>query len=66
MMVSAMVDFNPAAFLVEVRGELEKVTWPTRKETLKLTAIVVGVSLAVALYVGGLDFLFTRLLGLIV
>ena len=46
-------------FLKEVRVELKKVNWPTRKQTIKFTLIVIGVSFAVAIFLGGLDFLFT-------
>lgn len=46
-------------FLKEVRVELKKVNWPTRKQTVKYTLIVIGVSFAVAIFLGGLDFLFT-------
>ena len=45
-------------FLKEVRQELKKVSWPSRQETVKYTLIVIGVSLAVAVFLGGLDFLF--------
>lgn len=51
----------PLQFLKEVIAELKKVTWPTRAETIQLTAVVVVVSIAVALYVGGLDWLFLTL-----
>jgi preprotein translocase subunit SecE len=43
-------------FLKEVRQELKKVTWPTRQETVKYTIIVVAVSLAVAAFLGSVDF----------
>ncbi|MDD2731594.1 MAG: preprotein translocase subunit SecE [Candidatus Pacebacteria bacterium] len=49
-------------FLKEVRLEMKKVNWPTRKETIKYTLIVVGVSLAVAVFLGGLDYIFSLLL----
>ncbi|BFD25041.1 MAG: preprotein translocase subunit SecE [Candidatus Parcubacteria bacterium] len=39
--------------------ELKKVSWPTKKETYRYTVLVVVVSLAVAAYLGGLDYLFT-------
>ena len=48
-------------FLREVRAELEKIVWPTRKETLRLTSLVLILSLIVGVYVGGLDFLFTSI-----
>ncbi len=49
-------------FLKEVRIELKRVTWPTRQQTIKYTLIVIGLSLAVAAFLGGLDFLFSWLL----
>ncbi|MBU0476619.1 preprotein translocase subunit SecE [Patescibacteria group bacterium] len=49
-------------FLKEVRLEMKKVNWPNRKETLRYTLIVVGVSSAVAFYLGSLDFIFNTLL----
>jgi preprotein translocase subunit SecE len=51
-----------AQFLKEVRVELKRVTWPTRQQTIKYTLMVIGLSLAVAVFLGGLDFLFTWLL----
>ncbi len=35
-----MAKFNPFQFLQEVRAEAQKVTWPTRRETLITTAMV--------------------------
>jgi len=49
-------------FLKEVRIELKRVTWLTRKDTIKYTVFVIGLSLAVAAFLGGLDFLFSWLL----
>ena len=49
-------------FLKEVRLEMKKVNWPNRKETVKYTLIIVGVSVAVAAFLGGLDYLFSTLL----
>ncbi len=46
-------------FLKEVHLELKKVTWPTRQETIKYTTVVIAFSLAVATFLGGLDFLFS-------
>ena len=48
-------------FLREVRAELEKIVWPTRAETVRLTSLVLILSIIVGLYVGGLDFLFTSI-----
>lgn len=51
------------AFLKESRIELKKVTWPTRQETIRYTAMVIILSVAVALFLGGLDYLFQFILG---
>jgi len=53
---------NIANFLKEVRVELKKVNWPSRKETIRYTMIVIFVSLALALYLGGIDALFTAII----
>ncbi len=49
-------------FFKEAWIELKKVNWPSRKETIKYTLIVIIVLTIVALYLGGIDFFFTRLL----
>ncbi len=52
-------------YLEEVKGELKKVTWPTRKETLSTALAVVALVIIVAIYLGIADFVFSRLVGLI-
>jgi preprotein translocase subunit SecE len=54
------------SFFSEVRGELSKVVWPKREEVVKLTIIVLLVSAAVGIYVGGLDYFFTKGLEILV
>ena len=49
-------------FLKEVKLEIKKVNWPSRQQTIKYTLIILGISATVALFLGGLDFLFTILL----
>jgi preprotein translocase subunit SecE len=49
-------------FLKETRVEIKKVNWLTRNEVVKYTLIVIGLSFAVAVFLGGLDFLFTFLI----
>lgn len=49
-------------YFQEVRSEFKKVNWPTKKEIIRHTMFVIGISLAVALFLGGLDYLFTFLL----
>ncbi len=49
-------------FFKEVGLEIKKVNWPSRQETIRYTLVVIGVSLVVALFLGGLDILFQYLL----
>ncbi|TFG35737.1 MAG: preprotein translocase subunit SecE [Parcubacteria group bacterium] len=49
-------------FLKEVRLEMKKVNWPSREETIRYTLIVIGVSFFVAIYLGGLDYIFSLFL----
>lgn len=49
-------------FLREVRLEMKKVNWPSRRETFKYTLIVLGISFFVALFLGALDFILITLL----
>jgi len=53
-------------YFKEVRLEMKKVNWPTRQDTMRFTAIVVAISLGVAVILGAFDFIFTGLLVLIV
>ena len=57
---------TPVQFFEETRSELQKVTWPSRNEVTRLTMVVIAVSVLVGLYIGGLDFVFTKLLQFIV
>ncbi|MGE5297699.1 MAG: preprotein translocase subunit SecE [Acidobacteriaceae bacterium] len=47
---------NPLQFLKEVRSELTKVVWPSRKDIIKLTIAVILLSLAVAAFLGLVDY----------
>lgn len=46
-------------YLKDTRGELKHVSWPTQKQALVYTALVIGISIIVSLYLGLFDFLFT-------
>lgn len=48
-------------FLQEVIVELRKTTWPTPREAWRLTVVVLFVIIVVAVYVGVIDFILTRL-----
>jgi len=49
----------------ETMGEIRKVNWPTTKEALHLTRIVLIVLVIMAAILGLLDFVFSKIIGLI-
>lgn len=57
---------TPVSFVREVRDELKKVVWPTKREVIRLTFVVIAVSLFVGLFLGGLDFVFVKIIGTVV
>ena len=48
-------------FLAEVRAEVKKVTWPTRAEALGGTAVAVVVVLIMALFLGVVDAILSKI-----
>ena len=52
-------------YFIDTRGELRKVTWPTRKQATNLTLFVLAVTVAMALFLGGVDWVFANLIKLI-
>lgn len=55
-----------ADYLKSARLEVKNVNWPTRRETVRFTILVIAVSLLVAAYLGALDFIFIRVIEWIV
>lgn len=53
-------------FLFDTRAELKKVIWPTREQAMNLTVLVIGVSIAVGAFIGGVDALLQRLFQLFI
>jgi preprotein translocase subunit SecE len=49
-------------FLVAVRDEMKKVTWPTRDELVKATRMIVILSILLGVTIGLMDFLLQALL----
>ena len=49
-------------YLRDTRGELRHVTWPTRKQAINYTIIVVLISVGTGLFLGLLDFGFAKVL----
>lgn len=52
-------------FYRETRAELRKVVWPPRQEATNLTLIVIAVSVAVGLFLGTVDYVFTKVFELL-
>ena len=58
---------NPAVkYFREARAELNKVSWPTRKDTVMYSTIVLVLSLATAVLTGVLDLGLTKGLELLI
>jgi len=53
------------AFFSEVRSELKKVTWPSRKEVYSTTLVVIATSILFGFYLWGLDIVFSRVMSLV-
>ncbi len=53
-------------YLKETRAELRKVTWPTKDETINLTIVVLVVTIGMAAFLGVLDYIFSKIVALLV
>ncbi len=53
------------AFFAEVKAELHKVSWPSRKDLLGAAAVVVVATALLTAYIGLLDFVLTRIVTLV-
>lgn len=53
-------------FLANVKGELKKVTWPTRKDTYASTLVVIVLVLAVAVFLWAVDSVLSMLIQLVI
>ena len=49
-------------YVKETKAELKHVIWPTRKQTLYFTIVVIILSVLVAYFLGIFDFIFGRIL----
>lgn len=48
------------SFANGILEELKKVTWPTRKETIRLTTVVILISLIIGVYIGIIDVVMAK------
>lgn len=58
--------WSPVQYVKDSRAELARVTWPTRDRVIKMTMVVIGVSVVIGAYLAGLDYLFIRMVTLLV
>ncbi len=50
----------------DTASEMKQVTWPTQKQAVFYTVLVVAISALVALYIGAFDYLFSQAVQFIV
>jgi len=60
-----MARTNPFEFLQQVRTEVSKVTWPTRRETVITTIMVISMSIAAALFFLAADWVLSNVVTLV-
>lgn len=53
-------------YIKDTRGELKHVSWPTQKQTVTFTILVIILSIVIALYLGAFDYLFTGVLNRVI
>ncbi len=52
-------------FFKDYKSELKKITWYSREQTLKSSAVVIAVVVVLAIVIGGLDYVFYHLISLL-
>ncbi len=53
-------------YVKDTIAEMKHVSWPTNKQSIVYTALVIGLSAVIAIYVGLFDFVFARGLDLFI
>jgi preprotein translocase subunit SecE len=48
----------------DTMSEMKKINWPDQETTRNLTIVVIGISVALGILLGGIDYLLVQLLGL--
>ena len=57
---------TPAQFVRQVKQEVSKITWPSRGDALRGTFVVIGASIALAVLLVVIDFVFATAVGAVV
>jgi preprotein translocase subunit SecE len=53
---------NISRSIKEIYAELGRVTWPTKEETIRLSIIVVSISIVIGLFLGVIDLAFSKII----
>ena len=53
---------NISRSIKEIYAELGRVTWPTKEETIRLSIIVVSISIVIGLFLGVIDMGFSKII----
>ena len=53
---------NISRSVKEIYAELGRVTWPTKEETIRLSIIVVSISIVIGLFLGVIDMGFSKII----
>ena len=61
-MATNMAANKATTFLKEAKSELLKVNWPNKNQIMNYSMIVIGISIAGAIFLGSLDFVFSYIL----
>ncbi len=54
------------SYVGELRREFKRINWPSRNDTIRLSAVVIVISLLVAMFLGALDYIFVYLLEVLI
>ena len=52
-------------FFKEVKEIFQSITWPKKEALIQLTIVVISISIAISLILGGFDYLFTESIALL-
>jgi preprotein translocase subunit SecE len=53
-------------YIRDTKAEMKHVSWPTQTQTIVYSALVILISVIVALFLGAFDYVFTNLLDMVV
>jgi preprotein translocase subunit SecE len=65
-MANAAAGSRIVKYIKDVRGEVRKVTWPSRAEVMRLSAIVIVVLVVMSAFMALVDYAFSWLMRLVI